>query len=75
MPNTGNRVILASMQPLPSLFELRSKAKRLSAAMDNYGVDIESFPKNMNRETDWDTSKRALTDQYNPANLLQGDSY
>ncbi|HIG39079.1 MAG: fused MFS/spermidine synthase [bacterium] len=75
MPSTGNRVILASMQPLPSLFALRSKAKRFSAAMDNYGVDIESFPKYMSRKIDWDASKRALTDQYNPANLLQGDSY
>ena len=72
MPNTGNRVILASMQPLPSLFTLRGKAKHLSAQLDNYDVDIESYPAYMNRAQDWDQAKRPLTDQYNPANLLQG---
>jgi spermidine synthase len=75
MPNTGNRVILASIDALPGLFELRSKSKRFSAMMDNYGVNIEQYPARMSRKIDWDESKRALTDQYNPANLLQGDSY
>jgi spermidine synthase len=75
MPNTGNRVIVASIEPLPGLFELRSKSKRFSARMDNYGVNIEQYPKKMSREVDWDETKRALTDQFNPANLLQGDSY
>jgi len=75
MPNTGNRVILTSSGRLPSQFELRSRAKRFSARLHTYDVDIERFPNYMNRDKDWDTTKRPLTDQFNPANLLQGDSY
>ena len=73
MRNTGNRVIIASNQPLPSDFTLRSRARRFSAALYNYGVDVETFPANMSRRIDWDATKRSLTDQYSPANLLKGD--
>ena len=71
MPNTANRVILARMHRLPSQFELRSKAKFFSARLHNFNVDIESYPRYMSREKDWKPDKRALTDQFNPANLLQ----
>tara|TARA_R110002110_G_scaffold248571_7_gene464731 strand:+ start:92 stop:991 length:900 start_codon:yes stop_codon:yes gene_type:complete len=71
MPNTGNRVIIASSQPLASDFVLRSRAKRLSAKLQNYDVDVEVFPQFMRRGIDWDTEKRSLTDQYSPANLLR----
>lgn len=74
MANTGNRVIIASQKPLPSDFYLRSKAKQFAAKLDNYGVDIMTFPGRMSRDQDWDTTSKPLTDQYNPANLLQGES-
>ena len=74
MPNTANRVVIASLDPLPSDFVLRSRAKRLSARLQNYGVDVEVFPQYMRRGIDWDTQKRSLTDQYSPANLLRSDS-
>jgi spermidine synthase len=74
MPNTGNRVVIASLDPLPSDFVLRSRAKRLSARLQNYGVNVEVFPQYMRRGIDWDTLKRSLTDQYSPANLLRSDS-
>ncbi|MFT5011448.1 MAG: spermidine synthase [Patiriisocius sp.] len=74
MPNTGNRVVIASIDPLPSDFVLRSRAKRLSARLQNYGVNVEVFPQYMRRGIDWDTLKRSLTDQYSPANLLRSDS-
>lgn len=73
MPNTGNRVIIASSQPLASDFVLRSRAKRLSAKLQSYGVDVEVFPQFMRRGIDWDTEKRSLTDQYSPANLLRSN--
>lgn len=73
MPNTGNRVIIASSQPLASDFVLRSRAKRLSAKLRSYGVDVEVFPQFMRRGIDWDTEKRSLTDQYSPANLLRSN--
>ncbi|MDG1207194.1 MAG: fused MFS/spermidine synthase [Pseudomonadales bacterium] len=74
MANTGNRVIIASQQPLPSKFYLRSKAKQFAAMLDNYGVDIMTYPNRMSRKKDWDASSKPLTDQFNPANLLQGGS-
>ena len=74
MPNTGNRVIIATGKPLPSLFQLRNTAKKLGARLLTYDVDIGIYPNYMSREIDWDASKRSLTDQYNPANLLQGES-
>ena len=74
MANTGNRVIIASQKPLPSQFYLRSKAKKFAAILDNYGVDILTYPDRMSREKDWDASSKPLTDQFNPANLLQGGS-
>ena len=72
--NTGNRVIIASTAPLPSDFVLRSRAKKFSAQLHNYGVDVEAFPRFMQRKIDWDATKRSLTDQYSPANLLKSDS-
>ncbi|MBV1879135.1 MAG: fused MFS/spermidine synthase [Pseudomonadales bacterium] len=71
-PGTGNRVILASMQPLPDNKQLRNTAKQLSAKMHTLDVDILSYPYYMRRGRDWNTAKRVLTDQFNPANLLQG---
>lgn len=73
MHGTGNRVIIASTEPLPSDFVLRSRAKKFSATLQNYGVDVEAYPKFMERRPDWDATKRPLTDQYSPANLLQAD--
>ncbi len=75
MKGTGNRVILASQSPLPSRFVLQSRAKKFSSRLFSYGVDIDLFPAYMSRDIDWNTKKRPLTDQYNPANLLQGESY
>tara|TARA_R110002072_G_scaffold64_9_gene417 strand:- start:6610 stop:7479 length:870 start_codon:yes stop_codon:yes gene_type:complete len=74
MPNTGNRVVISSSEALPSDFVLRSRAKRLSARLQTYGVDVEVFPQYMRRGVDWDITKRSLTDQYSPANLLRSDS-
>lgn len=73
MPRTGNRVIIASTEPLPSDFVLRSRARKFSAVLQNYGVNVESFPEYMDRDIDWDPGMRSLTDQYSPANLLKAD--
>ena len=73
MPDTGNRVIVATKGNLPGDFALKNRAKQLSARLQTYGVQMEAFPRFMSRAIDWDTSKRILTDQYSPANLLQED--
>jgi spermidine synthase len=73
MPDTGNRVIVAVNGKIPGDFLLKSRAKNLSARLHSYGVEMEVYPRFMSRKVDWDTSKRVLTDQYSPANLLQDD--
>jgi spermidine synthase len=73
LPTTGNRVVIAGRKGLPSDFQIKSQALKLVDRLAPYGVDPREFPANMSRTKDWDTTKRALTDQYSPANLLRGD--
>lgn len=72
---SGNRVIVASNQPLVSKSDLRDRANRLSSQLYRYRVDIDDFPGYMSTEVDWDEDARVLTDQFAPANLLQGEKY
>lgn len=73
MSFTGNRVIIAMNQPLPGLKLLVARARQLADRLDRYGIDVETYPDHMSTEIDWDTSKKPLTDQFSPANLLRGD--
>jgi spermidine synthase len=73
LPISGNRVVIASRKGLPSDFQIKSQALKFFDRLAPYGVDPRQFPANMSRTKDWDTSKRVLTDQYSPANLLRGD--
>ncbi|MEJ6591109.1 MAG: fused MFS/spermidine synthase, partial [SAR86 cluster bacterium] len=73
LPISGNRVIIAGRQGLPSDFVIKSQASRLVESLRPYGIDPRTFPANMSREKDWDRTRRLLTDQYSPANLLRGD--
>ena len=68
---SNNRVILASNRPLPPTTALRDTAKVWRAPLAPYDVPIRSYPARMSTEPDWDQTKRPLTDQYSPANLLQ----
>jgi spermidine synthase len=72
-PGTGNRVIVTTGKPLPSKKVIQDRANRLSGKMTKYRVNIDDFPRYMNRAKDWNEKQRPLTDQYSPANLLQGD--
>ena len=73
LPISGNRVVIAGRGGLPSDFQIKSQALNFVDLLAPYGVDPRTFPANMSRAKDWDTSKRVLTDQYSPANLLRGD--
>jgi spermidine synthase len=73
LPISGNRVVIAGRQGLPSDFEIKSQALKFVERLAPYGVDPTQFPANMSRDKDWDITKRELTDQYSPANLLRGD--
>ena len=72
MPVTGNRVIITMKQPLPDTQLLVTRAQQFAERLDRYGINFEKYPRLMSRDVDWDTSKRPLTDQFSPANLLRG---
>lgn len=70
MSGTGNRVIIAQQQALPPQGILQQNAGPLNAPLRPYGVDIMEFPSRMSTRPDWDQTRRVLTDQFSPANLL-----
>lgn len=70
LPGSGNRLILATKNELPSPGALRSPARELYEALEPYGVNLLEYPPRLTTRPDWDTSTRVLTDQYSPANLL-----
>ncbi len=70
LPNTGNRVVVASMQPLPDQDTLADRAPAFQERLAQFGMDITEFPRYMSTEVTWDADERILTDQYSPANLL-----
>lgn len=70
MSGSGNRVIIAQQKPLPDQGVLKANAQPLYEPLKPYGVEILEFPSRMLTRPDWDESKRVLTDQFSPANLL-----
>ena len=72
MRGTGNRVIVASTAKLPTREALTDNALTLRSRFEHYKIDFQKYVPNMNKEPDWKTDKRLLTDQYAPANLLRG---
>ena len=73
LPRSGNRVVLAGRRTLPSLMTLSARAKALAEPLAPYGVPIQAYPARFSTKIDWDADARVLTDQYAPANLLQGE--
>ena len=69
---SANRIVLASVAPLPTSEAIKETARRWRNPLKPYDVPITSYPRNFYREQDWDRTRRALTDQYSPANLLRG---
>lgn len=67
---TGNRVLIASMQELPTLEVLQARAETLQPRLERFGMDVREYPLLLDREVDWNRNARILTDQYSPANLL-----
>lgn len=67
---TGNRIIVASQQPLPDKATLEARAPALKPRLERFGMDVTEFTRYMETEADWNTNARVLTDQYSPGNLL-----
>jgi spermidine synthase len=66
----ANRVIVARPAGLPTPEQLAARAKDFELALRGYGVDVQKVLPMFTTEADWNRSARVLTDQYNPANLL-----
>jgi len=72
VPDSANRVIIASRAAVPDPQALVAEAARLAPALLPYGISIERYPPLFKTSPDWEADARVLTDQYSPANLLQG---
>ena len=71
--DTGNRLILAGKHEPVSKADLQARASAFdSERFAPYGFSLAWVADNVHDEADWDRDARVLTDQYAPANLLQG---
>lgn len=70
-PGSGNRIIIAALEPLPPRGNLVTRAQQLVSKTAKFGVPLLRYPARMSKAVDWDMSRRVLTDQYSPANLLR----
>jgi spermidine synthase len=71
---SGNRVILASNGPLPSMDTVTRNSRRFATAFETLGVSRERLLDQFSTQPDWDKGARVLTDQYSPANLLNSQT-
>jgi hypothetical protein len=70
MANTGNRIIVASQQPLPDKATLEQRAAAMGDRLAKFDVKPAEMIQYIKTEPDWDTKERVLTDQYSPVNQL-----
>jgi spermidine synthase len=73
LPASGNRMIITQLDPLPPRGNLINRAQSLAPSLEKYGVPLLEYPARLSTRVDWDMSRRVLTDQYAPANLLQNN--
>ncbi|NKB34012.1 MAG: spermidine synthase [Pseudomonadales bacterium] len=71
LPTSGNRMIIAQLGTLPPRGELVEESRRIAASLEKYGVPLSDYPRRLTTRVDWDMSRRELTDQYSPGNLLR----
>ena len=71
LPTSGNRIIITQLDPLPPRGELVTVARSIAEKLDKYGIPLLEYPRRLSTRVDWDMSRRELTDQYSPGNLLR----
>lgn len=70
MANTGNRIIVASQQPLPDKATLQQRAAAMGDRLARFDVDPAGMIQYIKTDADWNTKEKVLTDQYSPVNQL-----
>ena len=73
LATSGNRIIIAQLQPLPPRGQLVTAAQNFGDRLQKYDVPLLDYPRRLSTRVDWDMSRRELTDQYSPGNLLRGN--
>jgi spermidine synthase len=68
----GNRIIIATNEKLPPYDVLIDQAQALDLPLADYGVSLLESLSLIVPYPDWNKRARILTDQFAPANLLQG---
>lgn len=71
LPTSGNRIIITQLDPLPPRGELATVARSIAGNLEKYGIPLLEYPRRLSTRVDWDMSRRELTDQYSPGNLLR----
>lgn len=71
LPTSGNRIIIAQLNGLPDQESLIEQAELLAPRLEKYSVPLDEYPRRLSTRVDWDMSRRVLTDQYSPGNLLR----
>ena len=71
LPTSGNRIIIAKLNGLPTSEQLITESEALAGPLEKFGVPIDDYPRRLSTRIDWDMSRRVLTDQYSPGNLLK----
>jgi len=69
-----NRILIGLDRPWPTQAQLDANADALAPALQRFGVDIEDYARDLRTQWDFDREADVLTDDYAPANLLQGRS-
>jgi spermidine synthase len=69
---SSNRVILAANGPLPPLSLVDRNAAFFAQPFRAFGVSSQGVLERFSTRVDWNPHARVLTDQYSPANLLNG---
>ena len=71
LPTSGNRIIITQLDTLPPRGEMVEESRRIAPSLEKYGVPLTDYPRRLTTRVDWDMSRRELTDQYSPGNLLR----
>ena len=69
---TENRVILVKNGELPPMAHIQANADVLEKKLNYFGTGKDWLLPLFSTKVDWPDSTRTLTDQYSPANLLNG---
>jgi len=70
MATAGNRIIIATPQPLPDHATLDQRATAMGDRLARFDMKLSDMTQYIHTDTDWDLKERVITDQYSPVNQL-----